>query len=348
MTPATVRATSVAVFMIVAFSISAPSAFSQDAYICAKSAGDAGIAACTSVIASDRWSGRDLAWAYTNRCLVYRDKGDLDRAIADCNEAIRLDPECAIAFYYRGLAHRAKGDLDHAISDYNEAIRLNPKDAAAYAGRGRAYRAKGDLDRAIADYNEAIRLDPKLTAAYTGRGVAYADKGDFNRAIADYNEVTRLQPKLVTAAYVGRGRASLYAGNRTKALAEFSRAAELAPNDAYVALWLDIAAQRQGLASRLPQAIARIDVAAWPGPVIRLYLGQSAPDAVRAAAEDPDPLKQKSQMCEANFYTAAYLLRRDAKTEATRLFRLAANECPKSFEEWPAAVAELKALGAEP
>jgi lipoprotein NlpI len=37
-----------------------------------------------------------------------------------------------------------------------------------------------------------------------------------------------------------------------------------------------------------------------------------------------------------------------SKDEATRLFRLAASDCPHSFIEWSAANAELKALGAAP
>ena len=38
-------------------------------------------------------------------------------------------------------------------------------------------------------------------------------------------------------------------------------------------------------------------------------------------------------------------LRTGAKDEAARLFRFAARDCPKNFDEWPAANAELKALG---
>ena len=34
-------------------------------------------------------------------------------------------------------------DLDRAIGDYNEAIRLDPKDASAYSNRGSAWGGKG-------------------------------------------------------------------------------------------------------------------------------------------------------------------------------------------------------------
>jgi hypothetical protein len=32
-----------------------------------------------------------------------------------------------LAYYNRGTAYRAKGDKDRAVADYNEALRLNPK-----------------------------------------------------------------------------------------------------------------------------------------------------------------------------------------------------------------------------
>ena len=43
-----------------------------------------------------------------------------------------------------------KQDYDRAIADYNEAIRLNPKDAIYYANRGNSYARKQDDDRAMA------------------------------------------------------------------------------------------------------------------------------------------------------------------------------------------------------
>jgi hypothetical protein len=43
-------------------------------------------------IASGKWTGRNQAINYTNRGNSHRDAGDLDRAIADDNEAIRIGP----------------------------------------------------------------------------------------------------------------------------------------------------------------------------------------------------------------------------------------------------------------
>jgi lipoprotein NlpI len=128
-------------------------------------------------------------------------------------------------------------------------------------------------------------------------------------------------------------------------VADVIRASELDQKNAYNALWVDIVGQRNNVPSRLSQAISTIDMTAWPAPVIRLFLGQMTPAAVPAAADDPEATKTKGQVCGANFYIGELALRTGAKNEATRLLRLAANDCPKSFDEWGAANAELKVVG---
>jgi lipoprotein NlpI len=90
----------------------------------------------------------------------------------------------------------------------------------------------------------------------------------------------------------------------------------------------------------------QIDMSKWPAPLVRLYLGELTPEAVLAAADDPDAATKKGRLCEANFYGGELVLQRGAKDEAKRLLQLAATNCPKSFIEYEDANAQLKALDA--
>jgi rhomboid protease GluP len=115
-----------------------------------------------------------------------------DDPFADYNEAIRLDPKNAEAYYNRGNSYLKKGDWNKAIADFTEAIRLNPKFAGAYVNRGLVYKDNGEPDKAIVDYTEAIRLNPKDAGAYVNRGLVYKDNGEPDKAIAEYAKAKEL------------------------------------------------------------------------------------------------------------------------------------------------------------
>src|ERR1019366_198984 len=141
-------------------------ALADDAEDCVKASDDTRIAACTRVIDSGRWQGANLSWAYLNRGIAKKQKGELDGAIADYNRAIELDPRVVIGYNNRGTAKSAKGDLDGAIADYNRAIELDPRFVIGYLNRGNAKTQKGDLDWASADYSSALELDPRDADSY--------------------------------------------------------------------------------------------------------------------------------------------------------------------------------------
>jgi tetratricopeptide (TPR) repeat protein len=65
---------------------------------------DAQLEACAAVINSGRSSGKNLAWAYNSRGNAYYVKREYDRAIAEYNKGIRLDPKNAFAYHNRGLS----------------------------------------------------------------------------------------------------------------------------------------------------------------------------------------------------------------------------------------------------
>lgn len=133
--------------------------------------------------------------AHKMRGDALNEKGEHDRAIADFDAVIGLDPNHAVAYNNRGYAYNEKGEYGRAIEDLSTAIDLNPDYDTAYNNRGYAYTSKGEYDRAIADYTRAIDLGHDAVTAYSNRSSAYHAKGNYDLAIDDLEQALRQAPK---------------------------------------------------------------------------------------------------------------------------------------------------------
>ena len=90
------------------------------------------------------------------------ENGDVDGAIADYGEAIRLKPNHVDTWYNRSEAWSEKGDLDAAI-------RLKPDNPPAWNNRGFVWGMKDEFEKALADYDEAIQREPNDQSAIGAR-----------------------------------------------------------------------------------------------------------------------------------------------------------------------------------
>lgn len=95
---------------------------------------------------------------HVRRAAHYARRGRYELAIADCNQALGRDQQCAGAFALRALAQAALGNAEPALADLNQAIALRPGDATFLEFRGDLYAAQGLIDRARADYRQALEL----------------------------------------------------------------------------------------------------------------------------------------------------------------------------------------------
>jgi Flp pilus assembly protein TadD len=78
-------------------------------------------------------------------------------------------PTDANTYYSQGVAFAEQGDYHGALANYEQAIKLDPNDAEVYIGRGRAYSELGEKQKAIDDYNQAIKVNPNNAHAYNSR-----------------------------------------------------------------------------------------------------------------------------------------------------------------------------------
>jgi len=157
---------------------------------------DLRIAACTAIVQSGQETAENAAIAYYDRGNAYDDKDQLDRAIADYSEAIRIKPDYANAYRNRGQAYGRTAHYDDAIADFDRAIALEPNHVDAYSNRGFAYYYKGQYDRAIQDENQAIQLAPDDAVSFYVRGLAKQKSGDKIGGAADIARAQKLDPAL--------------------------------------------------------------------------------------------------------------------------------------------------------
>jgi tetratricopeptide (TPR) repeat protein len=90
-----------------------------------------------------------------------------------------------IALRNRGFSYQQQGELDRAIADYDTAIKLSHSSAAHPRGqdarilartlvdRGVAWREKNEPDKALADFDAAIEIDPQLASAQENRDALF-------------------------------------------------------------------------------------------------------------------------------------------------------------------------------
>ena len=162
-------------------------------------------------------------------------KGEYDKAIADYNEAIRLDPNDAAAYGGRGIAWR-KEELRQGDRRLHRGDPARPEFGPDLPRPGRSWHAEGSTTRrspittrrsgstprmprptATGDRLAAKRSTtrrspttprrsastPRMPRTYRNRGNAWSGKGEHDQAIADCTEAIRLDPKTPWRTAIG-------------------------------------------------------------------------------------------------------------------------------------------------
>lgn len=173
---------------------------------------------------------------------------DQQQTAASQAKTVEQQELSAQQWYEQGRKHIAANELDQAIRCFNEAIRLAPNLAYAYYGRGFSLRRKGDLMGSIKDFDEAIRLDPNYAESYAERGTASYDAGEYRAALTDYETYIRsngihrqeaqdflltikekVKPERTSEEWYAEGRRQIDLKNYEEAIRCFSEAIHLSP-----------------------------------------------------------------------------------------------------------------------
>jgi tetratricopeptide (TPR) repeat protein len=152
------------------------------------------IAASAKQVAETR-SPADILRSATEK---YQSK-DLQGALAELDELIKLNPNVAIAYANRGNVKDDLGNPQGALADYSKALSLDRREYSTYFNRGVTYARLEQYPQAITDFKTAIELNAEYATAHRNLGMikylSAANKADKESGIADVRKAAELYKK---------------------------------------------------------------------------------------------------------------------------------------------------------
>jgi tetratricopeptide (TPR) repeat protein len=130
---------------------------------------DKALAECDRVL--KRCKDDKARLVYHLRAACFLQKGDVQGAIAECSQALKLDPKSVESYTARSVAYSKSGKADASKSDFDAALRLDRE--KAYLARAEIFNMLKLNKEAIDDLTELIKITPGEAGPYQARAAAY-------------------------------------------------------------------------------------------------------------------------------------------------------------------------------
>jgi len=145
------------------------------AVLCANQDGStppaARVTACSTLLKQPDMTPEFESTVRTNRAWAFSLLGRMGDARADYDRAVALTPNSHVAHNELALFYLRTGQLDKAIAEYEVALRLRPGAAYSLYGEGIAYIRKGDQARGEDNLAKARLADNNVDRVFESIGV---------------------------------------------------------------------------------------------------------------------------------------------------------------------------------
>ena len=125
-----------------------------------------------------------------------------DKAIAEGERAVALNPNGAFAYMVLAAIVGCAGKWEESVLYAKQSMRLNPfPEFGDYWILGRAYFMTGQFDEAIVALRKALQMNPNFLPAHIFLAAYYSSLGRDAEATASAKEVLRINPKFTIESY---------------------------------------------------------------------------------------------------------------------------------------------------
>ena len=146
--------------------------------------------------------------------LIYRDKGELDKALKYLEDALKINREIgykqgeANQLANIGLIYPAKGELDEAMKYLEDALKIHREigsrqgEANQLGNIGLIYRDKGELDKALKLIEDALKINREIGSRQgeanqlANIGLIYTYKGELDEALKYHKDALKMDREI--------------------------------------------------------------------------------------------------------------------------------------------------------
>jgi len=119
-----------------------------------------------------------------------------DQSEVEFKKALRLNPKLSDAHYYLGSIYFKQSRYQEAIAECRQAIAINPGDVKSLIILGVCFQQLGLFDQATDAFGGAIAAEGNSAAAHSGLGLVYCAQGELSKADEQYNILRKIDPEL--------------------------------------------------------------------------------------------------------------------------------------------------------
>jgi serine/threonine-protein kinase len=214
---------------------------------------DRAVASCATALKIDA----QLAPVHVTLALIARGRGRYEEAIDQAQLALAIDPVSSDAYRELGRAYEALNRFDEAEATYKKADQARPNDWLTLNTLGGFYLTRNRAAQAEATFRRVVALTPDNTRANNNLGAAIFKLGREDEAAATWEHSVAIRP--TSGAVSNLGTYYYKRGRYADAARAFERATTFSPTD--YRLWRNLGAALYWAPGERPRSAAAYDQA---------------------------------------------------------------------------------------